>query len=206
MSDVAYCTKEDIQAHMPEVPDWGTKYDVILDEVAKRASRAVDLYTKMNPGGYLVTADTERIYDGNGAQKLAVDELAAAPTSVEVAETGNVTNYTLWAATDYFMWPYNALVEGQPYTHIIIDVQYGTKTSFYAFPRAVKVTGKFGYSVTVPHMIKEVTIIQASRWFKRGQQAWEDAGATPSLTSLRYVQTLDPDVQEALTYLREPTI
>jgi hypothetical protein len=208
MSDVAYCTKEEIQASMPELSDteWGTKYDDIMDELAKRASRAIDLYTKQIPGAYLVTVDTERIYDGSGNSIQTINEIAAAPTKVEVAETGDITNYTEWASTNYWMVPYNALAEGRPYTQIELDVQYGTKKSFYKFKRAVKVTGKFGFSTTVPHMIKEVTIIQASRWFKRGQQAWEDAGAVPGLSSLKYVQTLDPDVQKALEFLREPTI
>ena len=45
-----------------------------------------------------------------------------------------------------------------------------------------------------PDEIKQATIIQAMRWFKRGQQAFSDTGAVLELGQLRYTQKLDPDV------------
>jgi hypothetical protein len=42
------------------------------------------------------------------------------------------------------------------------------------------------------------TIVQAARWFKRGQQAFADAGASAELGQLMYVKRLDPDVEAIL--------
>lgn len=196
-----YCTAAEIKAAMPDVT-WGSTYDTILGLFATRGSRAIDRYTNRKPGAFYVSADVTRYFDGSGGTELWIGELAAAPTTVQVAETGVLTTLTTWASTDYLLHPYNALDDGEPYRRLDIDVANGTKTCWYAFPKAVKIVGKFGYSATVPDDVKQAAIIQAVRWFKRGQQAFSDTGAIVELGQLTYTKALDPDVALLIDHLR----
>jgi hypothetical protein len=195
-SPADYATYTQIAAAMPDVT-LGATYQAILTTLATRASRMIDSFLVREPGAFYVTADTTRYFDGTGDDLVGIDEIAAAPTSVSVAETGDTT-YTAWAATDYICWPYNALLMGYPYVRLDVDVYNGTKYVWSRYKRAVKVVGKFGFSTTVPEEIAQACIIQASRWFKRGQQAWQDTGAVAELGQLRYVKELDPDVKALL--------
>ena len=192
-----YCTAAEIKAAMPD-GSWGSSYDTELARLATAASRAIDRYTGREPGAYEVTADTTRYLDGSGGAQLWIGELAQAPTSVAVAETGVLTSYTAWASTDYLLWPYNALAEGQPYLRLDIDRLNGTKAVWHRFPRAVKIVGRFGFATATPELIQQAAITQAARWFKRGQQAYQDTGAVVELGQLRYVKQLDPDIKQIL--------
>jgi len=58
----------------------------------------------------------------------------------------------------------------------------------------VQVTAKWGYATTVPADIKEATIMQAARWYKRLASGMADTLASADLGALLYVQKLDPDI------------
>lgn len=200
-----YCTTTEIKAIMPDTT-FGSGYDAALEALAKRASRAIDRYTNRKPGAFYVDADVTRYFDGSGKTELWIGELAAAPTTVQVAETGDLASLTSWASTDYLCWPYNALDDGQPYQRLDIDTLNGTKSTWHGFPKAIKIAGKFGYSATVPHDVKQAAIIQAFRWFRRGQQAFSDTGAIVELGQLTYTKALDPDVALMIEHLRVQAI
>lgn len=211
------------------MPDgnWQTDYDTLLGILATRASRVIDKWTGRSPGSYYVTTDATFYYDGPNSgrsgnlvyayderlgggsfpnSQLWIDELAAVPTSVSMSLNGDLTSYTAMAATDYICWPYNALEDGIPYTRLDLDILYGTHKIWYSFRKGIKIVGKFGYSTSIPDDIKQATIIQAARWFKRGQQGFQDAGAIAELGQLRYVKGLDPDIEMMLMHYRRITI
>ena len=196
-----YCTVAEIKSALPDA-NWGSDYDTLLTALVTRASRAIDRFTGREPGAYYVDTDTTRYFDGSGLRELWVGELAAAPTSVAVTEAGDLDDYTAWASTDYLLWPYNVAAEGRPYLRLDVDQLNGTKSIWYKFPKSVKIIGKFGYSTSTPDEVKQGTIIQAVRWFKRGQQAYQDVGAIFELGQLHYVKGLDPDVEQMVMHLR----
>jgi hypothetical protein len=200
-----YCTSDDIKAVMVD-GSWGTAYDATLALLATRASREFDRLTKKPVGYFYANADVTLYYDGSGTVMQWIDDLAAVPTKVEVSETGDPTKYTTWLATDYMCWPYNALSDGRPYQGLYIDLLYSTKTLWYRFPKSVKITGKFGYSTTVPDEVKQATIIMAVRAFKRGQQAYQDGSVVPELGRIVYVKGMDPEVDRIIGSFREVTI
>jgi hypothetical protein len=200
-----YCTNTEIKAVMPD-QTWSTTYDTLFTTLATRASRAIDRFTERKPGAYKVDTDVTLYFDGSGTDVLEIEELAAAPTSVAVAETGDLTSLTTWASTDYLLHPYNALDRYEPYTRLMVDYFNGLKAAWYAYPKAVKVVGKFGYTTATPDDVKQATIIQAVRWFKRGQQSFKDTGAIVELGQLQYTQALDPDVAQLLKHLRRVTL
>jgi len=200
-----YCTAAEVKAAMPD-GNWGATYDALIALLAARASRAIDRYTKREPGAYYVDTDTTRYFTAGSEIDLYIGELAAAPTSVSIAEAGDLTDLTALAATDYFMEPPNALLEGLPYNFIRLDSLNGDWHYWPKFQKSVVVVGKFGYSAAIPDDVKQCSIIQCARWFKRGQQGFQDTGAIVELGQLRYTRTMDPDVQEMVDHLRKVTI
>lgn len=200
MATPDYCTAREIQAALPD-GNWGETYDDALAHCATRASRAIDAYLKRAPGAFAVSADTTRYFDGNRGTSLWPGEFIAV-TSLSVAELGDLTSYTLWAATNYVLWPYNAAADGVPYERIDIDTLYGTKTSFTGYRKAVKIIGKFGYSAVVPDEVKAAAIIEAARLFKRGQAGYQDYGGSPTLGQVRVTADLDPQAMAILAAAR----
>jgi hypothetical protein len=209
-----YCTIAEVKAVMPDVT-WSTAYDALLTTLVTRASRMFDRHVKRWPGYFAASADEIRYFDGVPNDCLMTDEMAAAPTSVAVAESGVVDtaggsggSYTTWSPTDYRPWPYNALLTKEPYRMLIVDQLNGSKSTWYAYPKGVKITGKFGYSTSanLPDEVKQAAIVQTVRWLKRGQQAFQDAGAIVELGQLTYVQKVDPDIAVVLDNLMEVTI
>lgn len=193
-----YTTIDDIKLAMPDT-DWGGKYNQLFTELATAASRRVDDALGVAPGSYKVTVDEVRYFDGNGQARIWLAELATAPTSIEMDLIGDQSTYTLVPSTDYRMGPENAPGLGQPYYWAEIQTLASPTYYFwYAYPRSIKVTGKFGWSTEVPPHVKQVTTIQAIRWFKRAQQAFDDVGAVTQLGQLRYVKGLDPDLEMLL--------
>jgi hypothetical protein len=209
-----YVTVGEIKAALPD-ENWGNTYDTAMGRLVTAASRAIDRFTKREPGFWYVSADTTRYFDGSRCRELWIGYLAAAPTSLSVAESGDVDSsagtggtYTAWSASDYLLWPYNAIAEGRPYQRLDIDQLSGSKSAWYGFRKGVKIVGKFGWSTAVPSEIGQVALIQAMRWFKRGQQSFQDTGAIVELGQLTYAQQLDPDIAMMLDCppFREVTI
>lgn len=194
-----YATITQIKDHLVDSGITGSSYDAVLTALAGRVSRMIDKTTKRAPNAYKVESDVTRTFDGSGESMLYIDELAAPPTSVSVAESGDLTDYTTWDSTDYHLWPRNALQWGIPYVRLDIDGLNGTKQVWYRYPLSVKIVGKFGYSETVPLPIEEATIIQCVRLLKRGQQGFLDLSSMDSLGQLRF-RRLDPDVLEIIEH------
>lgn len=200
-----YCTSDEVIESAVDLGLDNTK-DVILTELANRASRAIDRYTKREQGYWNSDADEIRTFDGSGTRLQIIDHLAAAPTTIEVAEAGDVTSYTAWATTDFFTSPYNALQLGDPIRRLDIDQLNGTKSIWFRFPRSVRVTGKFGGATTRPEDINQATIMQVIRWLKRLQQGMQDTGGILEIRQLKFTKAIDPEIGEMLSHRRAVTI
>jgi hypothetical protein len=196
----AYCEFDDIEESMPDT-SWSGDYITVLEALSERASLLIDRATGREPSAFYASdTATARIFDGGGCGSQWVDEMAAAPTLVEVDESG-IYSYATWTTSDYAVWPYNAT----PYTRLDI-LRTGDHAAWPCYTRSVRVTARWGYSLTPPEDIKQATIIQTIRWFKRAQQAYQDAGAIVELGQLRYVRQLDPDVEFIVEHYRRLAI
>lgn len=201
----AYLTTVELMDEMPDVT-WDSTYEPLLENIILRVSRMIDRATGREEGAYAVSTATARYFDGSGGRFLWVDEMAAAPSEVAVSEDGALT-YTAWASTDYMPWPYNALSKGRPYVRLDVDQLNGNHALFYAFPKSVKITGKWGYSTAVPEVITEAVVMQSVRWFKRAQQAFQDVGGAPEVGQARYwSRQLDPEVQIIIDHFKRVTV
>jgi hypothetical protein len=106
-----------------------------------------------------------------------------------------------WAATDYQSEPLNGKVDGLtgwPITGIRAVDNYDFDA--YTGHASVKITGVWGWSA-VPSPVKQATIIQASRIFKRLDSPL-GVLSSPDLGFIRVGTRLDPDVQMLLNPYR----
>ena len=69
---------------------------------------------------------------------------------------------------------------------------YGRLQPHFMLQPTVRITAKWGYAVAVPNAIRQATIIQASRFFKRSQAQWSDALVNQEFGSLQIVNATDP--------------
>ena len=197
-----YCSTTDVKGYMPEGIGAGssTDYDFMLGEMVTAASRFIDQYIGAWPNYFSPSTDTEtRYFDGNKKVEIDVDHIAAL-TSVAVSEEGELSSsdYTAWTLdTDYFTWPYNSTGLVEPISRLIVDIN-GDKINWTRFRKAVRVVARFGYSTSVPEVIKQACVAQTGRWYMRAKQAWQDGGANVEIGKMTFVKQLDPDIKQIL--------
>jgi len=196
-----YCTVANVKTYLPESGlASSSDYDDMLTDIVTNASRAIDNTLGKWPNYFYPSAVAEtRYYDGNDECELLIDECVSL-TSVSVAESGSIDtagDYTLWAATDYTVEPYNYTALSVPIIILSINTYDGTKDAWYKYPKAVKVIGIFGYSTTPPPDVKMAAIIQSVRWFMRAKQAFQSTGGGSAAGSVTF-DKLDDDVAAIL--------
>jgi hypothetical protein len=135
-----------------------------------------------------------RNFAATDALNLIIDD---AITVTEVASTDEIgDSYTIWKLTDYQLEPLNGRADGlySPLTGIraVNDYQWPVVDQ----QALVRITGTWGWPA-IPTAVKQSTIIQASRLFKRldsplGVAGFGDMGA------IRVSRFLDPDVEQLL--------
>jgi hypothetical protein len=187
-----YATLQDVKNAL-RITD--TLDDQLIETAIESASRMIDGFsarTFSNAGtavrNFAATDDLTVIIDD------AIEVLQVESTD----EVGG--SYTLWKPTDYQLEPLNARSDGlyMPTTGL-------RAVNDYAFPvvdqqALVRVTAVWGWP-SIPSAIKQATIIQSSRLFKRldsplGVAGFGDMGA------IRVGRYLDPDVEQLVSPYR----
>jgi hypothetical protein len=168
-----------------------TDDDVALEYVIESVSRWIDelcarrFYTAAETR-YFTAEHSEVVYPGD----------FTALTALYTDDDGDHAYEYTWAATDYDLEPYNAALDGKPYTAIRI-----TPDGDYSFPvgvpKGVKVTATFGYASTAPSAVREACLIQAQRIWKRHDAPFGVAGSG-EFGTVTLVPKIDPDVKALL--------
>lgn len=180
-----YCTVAELKA-WSDIPD--TNDDAIMETVINSVSRWIDDYCWRR--FYKNTEDETRYYTAQGGLVIYTDDIVSI-TTLKTDDDGDRTYETTWAATDYDLLPYNATLLGVPYTKIEVSTE-----GDYTFPRVrkgVQIVGVFGWD-SVPATIKQATLIQCHRIFKRKNSPYGVAGTT-QLGVLQLIPNLDSDVK-----------
>lgn len=195
-----YCTVSDVKSVIPESP-LSTSTDADIDAAIgyfiTAASRLIDRYIGQAANYFYPSSDdTVRYYDGVGNDSDIMIDDCASITKVEVAESGGMSSsdYTEWVLdADYLLLPYDYAAKSLP-VHGLRIYPGGGKSGWTTYKKAVKVTGKFGYSLTPPAEVKHACITQAMRWFMRAKQGFADTGAGGQQGSIPFSATLDNDI------------
>jgi hypothetical protein len=185
-----YCTLADIKASL-RIPSPDTVDDSLLETAIESASRLVDGFAGRN---FYPNGTATRFFTPEDTILCEVDDLISLSSLVVSADLDGVFDQT-WNSTDYQLEPLNGRADGLtgwPATRIraVGDYVFGTNIG----EASVRVTGTWGWSAA-PVAIKQATIIQASRIFKRLDSPLGVLSA-PDLGYIRVGTRLDPDVQQ----------
>jgi len=163
--------------------------DALLNTAIESASRMIDGFTART---FSNAGTAVRNFAATDEINLIIDD---AITVLEVASTDEVGGtYTIWKPTDFQLEPINSRSDGlyMPFTSI-------RAVNDYLWPvvdqqALVRITATWGFPA-VPIAIKQATVIQSSRLYKRldsplGVAGFGDMGA------IRVGRYLDPDVEQ----------
>lgn len=170
--------------------------DSLLEMAIESASRAIDSYTNRN---FYSSGTATRYYAPQNSYICETDDIISLSSLTTLDADDNYT--VTWAAKDYQLEPLNGFVDGfsVPYTRIRAIDDYVFET--LGGQATVKVVGVFGYATAVPMSIKQATIIQASRIYKRLDSPLGVAGFG-ELGVVRVGSKLDPDVAQLVDSFR----
>jgi hypothetical protein len=181
-----YATLSDVKASLRLTDNID---DALLNTAIESASRMIDGFTART---FSNAGTAVRNFAATDEINLIIDD---AITVLEVASTDEIgSTYTIWKPTDFQLEPLNSRSDGlyMPYTGI-------RAVNDYLWPvvdqqALVRITATWGFPA-VPIAIKQATIIQSSRLYKRldsplGVAGFGDMGA------IRVGRYLDPDVEQ----------
>jgi hypothetical protein len=163
--------------------------DSLLETAIESASRMIDGFTART---FSNAGTAVRNFAATDAINLIIDD-AITVTKVESTDEIGDT-YTEWTATDYQLEPVNGRADGlySPYTGIRAVNTYTWPVVDYQ--ALVKITGTWGWP-SIPTAVKQATIIQASRLYKRLDSPLGVLGMG-DLGQIRVSRYLDPDVEQ----------
>lgn len=175
-----YTTLTSVKAEIPDGGFTSTDYDAQITSLITVASRMIDVYLGVAPGYFASTSEETRYFDGNGETEVPIDDMVSI-TSLSVAETGD-TDYTAWTTSDmdYYVKPYNYAVVGLPISALVVD-HNGDQFNFPNYPKALQITGVFGFSSTAPSLIEQACKVQVIQWLMRSKQAYQNQGANETM-------------------------
>lgn len=173
--------------------------DTLLEVALESASRLVDEYTMRN---FYNAGTATRVFVPSDDDVCPIDD-AISISSVTVSTNMDKTFDLVWSTNDYQTEPLNGIVDGLsgwPITRL-------RAINTYDFPydeddevASVQVTGVWGWSA-VPIAVKQATIIQAMRVFKRLDSPL-GVISSPDTGYFRVSSRIDPDVAMLLNSYR----
>lgn len=177
-----YVTLAELKAYL-KISD--TDDDVTLGYAITAASRAIDRATNRQFG--LVAAPEARTYTARWvpSRRAYVVDIDDLQTNVGLTVAGDAT------ITDYSLKPRNADLIGEPWTQVVLNQGANDRED------GITVTAKWGW-VTVPVAVKQATLLQATRFFKRKDAPFGVAGSPDLGSELRLLAKVDPDVAVTL--------
>jgi hypothetical protein len=157
MSD--YASLSDLRNHLGyEASD--TDDDALLALALGDASRFIERYAERR--FYVNSADEVRYVTAIDPYELRGLDIVSITTLATDAD-GDRVYETTWATTDFDLLPFNAVLDGEPYSSI--GIPPAGRYTFPSVAKGVKITGKFGYSA-VPSPIKGACLLLAAYIFK----------------------------------------
>ena len=163
--------------------------DSLLETAIESASRMIDGFTART---FYNAGTATRDFAATDSINLIIDDAISVSEVKATDEKGG--SYTIFAPDDYQLEPVNSRSDGLyfPFTGI-------RAVNTYAWPvvdeqALVRVTGVWGWA-QIPTAIKQATIIQSSRLFKRLDSPLGVLGMG-DMGQIRVSRYLDPDVEQ----------
>jgi hypothetical protein len=173
--DVDYVTPEVFKATLQLD---GTSYaNADVQRAISAASRAVDLECGRKFSGDTVA--TDRYFTPESSYTVLIDDLYDFDALV-TDQDGDGTFEQSWTENaGFYLAPLNASADGWPFTQLCLH-PLASQGFPSAYPRSVKVTGKWGWS-EIPDPIVQATVLVAGKLLKRSR---EDPGGSGEALAL----------------------
>ena len=185
----AYCTANDIALALNIA---GTQDDTWLGTLADSASAWVDAHCAVPSGGFAVATDSVRSFDVCAIVDgvLQLDAPLVSLTSLTNGDGTAINKATvrLYPLNGGHYWSIHMLSTG-PGWQWVTDGLY-------------TVTGKWGWSTTVPTPVKEATIMLAAWMYKRYQAGLQDAANNAEIGQMMYSERMPKQVVALLAPFR----
>lgn len=210
-----YCTVEELR---DAITYSGTDKDDEILRLIRAASKTIDNVCKRPDGFVADSTASSRLFGGRGIPYVEIDECVEI-TGVSTKTSPTDSAFVAWDAgtwiafrgswrkPNYNVLPYNAIMgTGARYGTIFQSSGYTSVRGFspdidnlssriQRTDPMVQVTARWGYQNEIPEPIKEACVIQASRWFKRGEGAYADSLGNAEFGDVRYAKAMDHDVK-----------
>ena len=188
-----YCTLAEARAQIGITDATDTTDDSMIEAKVEAISRAIDAATGTR--FYRNSEDETRYYTATNTIVLECPDDIGSLTTVKTDSDGDRTYEHTWAATDYDKTPFNAALDGRPYT--TLEVTPAGRYSWPTIARGIELVGKFGYAATTPVAIKAACLLAMQKLFKRKDAPFgvEGSGDLGIMTLMK----TDPDLQALLT-------
>ena len=163
--------------------------DTLIEMARESASDLIDGYT----GRTFTTSETvTRVFAPADDYVLQTDDIAGTALTITSSTGADGVFDVTWKTTDYQLEPLNGVSNGQavPFTRIRAIQDYLWPTA--GGEATVRVTGVYGFP-SVPIVVTQATVLQASRIFTRLQSPLGVAGFG-EMGVVRVTRALDPDV------------
>lgn len=157
--------------------------DAIVTAVIEAASRQIDDYT--NRRFYTTSSDETRYFTAEAADIVFVGDFTSI-TSL-ATDDGTRAYATSWAATDYDPEPFNAALDGRPYTQLLASPQ-GLNSFPAGVAKGVRIVGRFGYTTAagaIPDAVNEACLGLSAKLFKLKDAPFGVLGGETGLDPIR---------------------
>ena len=156
-----YATLNDVKAAL-RIPLADTVDDALLESAIESASRLIDGYASRS---FFSAGSAVRLFVADSWDYTTIDD-AISISKVETSSQADNTFDITWQESDYQLEPLNGRVDGLVWPSFGIRAVNNQIFPMIGGSAQVRVTGVWGWSA-VPVQVKQATIIQASRIFKR---------------------------------------
>lgn len=188
---MAYITEQEIEQYSGiDIP---STMSTLLGEIISGIEKLIEETTGRKFVAPTPDNDETRYYDGNGLKRLNIDDLRSITSLV-------VDGVSLVKDVDYYLYPLNAVADGKPYEAIELvqsisgsnrNPRAGTTYIFEEDQRNVVITGKFGYSASLPSAIKLASLKIASAIIKENVARKELSSESLGEYSVSYMKIAD---------------
>lgn len=193
-----YCTLSELKAAL-RITD--SVDDALLERAVEAASRRID--GECSRRFYADATTSARTYAAARTDLVPVDDISTLTgLVVKIDDDADGTfETTLTVGADYQIEPVNALAQGEP-VNLLRSLDTGWPVASNG-RTLIEVTATWGWP-SVPHAIREATVLLSSRQFKRldsplGVAGFGDLGAI-------VVRRIDPDVAAMIAPYRVPVV
>lgn len=162
----------------------GTENDPVLEQVIEAASRQIDGWC----GRAFVSGSAARQLTADAWDLLILPDDLHSLTSIAVDRDGDRVYETAWETTDVDLSPY-------PGPYSVVRPRNGK--AFPLISYAIEITGDWGFGATAPAPIREATLLQATRLYKRKDAPFGVTGSAEH-GQLQTISRVDPDVRELI--------